>query len=55
MHLKPLENIIEFKQLNSVSYIKSDNKTNKKNYRFQKHLSPTVSGLDEDLLTSTVC
>lgn len=54
MHLKTLENIIEFNQLNSVSYIKSDNKINQ-NDRFQKHLSPTVSGLDEDLLISTVC
>lgn len=54
MHLKTLENRIEFNQLNSVSYIKSDNKINH-NDRFQKHLFPTLSGLDEDLLISTVC
>lgn len=53
MNLKTLENIIEFNQLNSVSFIKS-NKINNKNDRLQKHFFLTVFGLDEDLLTSTV-
>lgn len=53
MNLKTLENIIEFNQLNSVSFIKSNKITNK-NDRLQKHFFLTVFGLDEDLLTSTV-
>lgn len=54
MYLKTLKNTIEFNQLNSVSYIKSNNEINKKKGRLQKHFFPTVFVLDEDLLTSTV-
>lgn len=54
MYLKTLKNTIEFNQLNSVSYTKSNNEINKKKGRLQKHFFPTVFVLDEDLLTSTV-
>lgn len=54
MYLKTLKNTIEFNQLNSVSYIKSNNEINKKKGRLLKHFFRTVFVLDEDLLTSTV-